>query len=1655
MSEQELNPELGDFVTILSNKYGTTTGRIVYRNNTLLRIKPVKTQAVVDFPIDEHGLFNADLGVTEIQIKEKRADPHFSILLNAVIGDEIELFDIEGQSLGKVGRVADIVATEEMDAIKLDNGKYLNFQFVGPKTAIGFIQVVVNEEGVPEPEQEPEPEPEELEEQKEKEEPVPEFVFNPDIVDDEELEEGEKFTYSDSVQRQDMFMAFVEDIPVKRQNDPKLTLKIFRTTDIFIALKNSVVVRDATGAIKVDAEPRSYIVNTMKDALDKQTVGFIPAILPVANVKKVLYVDAIKSENVDELDDAFVKHDLQSLYGAIQASQNYEQSSKKEAGFLPYIYTLFKQLRVFDSKTENDLYIETDQDVLRSQIPPKEVNGFPVLPILGGKTRGSETKEIDEAFVGSIQERYVRLLGPSRTKLIQKTDRKTTELSYAVAQADTAETVGHIVLSDDILKYRRLTRSSVLVWDIVASELSRKSSKTFYDSLIKTWDSQIVLSDEVSLLETIKDRIRPSLAFIDPFNTIVLDSFGLQNLELSKDIYDALQESTVSGQNAWTNAFKKLVSSAKKDQELPKNPVFSNMVQDSPLFSRTEPAYQKLYESYALKHNFSVLKGSDLSLASELLNAYSHTFTPYWYSMASGLPQELFPHVERSYEGEKDRVQNVTQRNRGIIERFFAKPEINSCVHVGKYEQLKRVKDDEKQMILFSKFLRRFNGGKNNSFVTCNVCKLNLCCMHEVLLLNEFNLMGNKDVLHKALLLEFAGPAFEGSYICKVCGQKIRELEFDTHLEFDDEGRPMVGRNVIEEEDQEDFDMLLKDETSEKQADFPFKNEMELYTNLCACFEACGMEVSVETHASLFKRAVDALIAFKGYLPNADKYEKGRKKELDKLKTEKQRREFERQYPPFAQYYANAMIGAIGAVTCLELQTSSISVPNPTRGCAFLLSGVPIEETGSGTTDYVTCSLVTKHVSGSIYSAASWSLETNPKKVTQDIQGSILFAIDSILQKKKAAALAGLTEIYGSLLADKRKSLAEDLPSKYDILPASFRPLQRAAKSGKDEPIQNAANFQKSVQTGDFEIVAPVVQSRHRKLNDDIINALNGAAKKDTVPNTNNPRSDGTVSFSRLGLKAEIGSGYKSLGLDDAKLNEIDLVRDAQKYLKRKDPAFSANGTHIFLPWSAPSEIVPVPEIDVNVLYKLFLKYCFKGPFEGNVHEFGRNYVCRRCNFSYPTELIYLTSAEISEKNMGKLEKALSDMGQRREAIILAKFREQEVTITTESFYALEENVRKRKMLDPIVVKEVPGILTILHEFSDSFGAERPVWEALLKTLETLHAEKISDEMDRKVRLSEFSGHYDDLFSQIDSTCFQEALKPWYFNQIPVGERRQKDTDKRPDEEKNVMAQVKGGFLKGTESPYSAVNNLMNMFVISAEQIRQARPNTNLKTRKWFPKINQNHLQELNKIWKTQAEIVERGIVAVGENEELLEALEKFSQSFGAFLRKWAEIKPTADFNVNEYTIALRWASLIFLRDLFDVSASNLKIINKITLDSLRKMFSVINKYQLSDEDIQLKITEREEKERNFFIKKIDVLDGEMRKIELMKKKLGLGDWNVSAKNLFSYNSDWWEHERDQRAAMGLIPEFSVTGAEEAGPAPVVNPYGDENDHRVREHEDE
>ena len=104
---------------------------------------------------------------------------------------------------------------------------------------------------------------------------------------------------------------------------------------------------------------------------------------------------------------------------------------------------------------------------------------------------------------------------------------------------------------------------------------------------------------------------------------------------------------------------------------------------------------------------------------------------------------------------------------------------------------------------------------------------------------------------------------------------------------------------------------------------------------------------------------------------------------------------------------------------------------------------------------------------------------------------------------------------------------------------------------------------------------------------------------------------------------------------------------------------------------------------------------------------------------------------------------------------------------------------------------------------------------------------------------------------------------------------------------------------------------------------------------------------------------------------------------------------------------------------------------------TLRATAARKRRFQLSAAEIEEAIEERAEIEKGYFINKLDVLDPEARRLELMKKRLKIGDWAVgTVKNLFTYDADFFEFERAQRAAMGL-PEFGeeVTGVP-AGAAP-------------------
>jgi hypothetical protein len=86
-------------------------------------------------------------------------------------------------------------------------------------------------------------------------------------------------------------------------------------------------------------------------------------------------------------------------------------------------------------------------------------------------------------------------------------------------------------------------------------------------------------------------------------------------------------------------------------------------------------------------------------------------------------------------------------------------------------------------------------------------------------------------------------------------------------------------------------------------------------------------------------------------------------------------------------------------------------------------------------------------------------------------------------------------------------------------------------------------------------------------------------------------------------------------------------------------------------------------------------------------------------------------------------------------------------------------------------------------------------------------------------------------------------------------------------------------------------------------------------------------------------------------------------------------------------------------------------------------------------------IARRVEAEKMTFINKLDRMSPEEKKVELMKKRQGLGDWAEGVtKAIFSLDPDQYERERVQRIEMG-VGDF-VAGDGVAAAAAAIN---DEN----------
>jgi hypothetical protein len=111
-----------------------------------------------------------------------------------------------------------------------------------------------------------------------------------------------------------------------------------------------------------------------------------------------------------------------------------------------------------------------------------------------------------------------------------------------------------------------------------------------------------------------------------------------------------------------------------------------------------------------------------------------------------------------------------------------------------------------------------------------------------------------------------------------------------------------------------------------------------------------------------------------------------------------------------------------------------------------------------------------------------------------------------------------------------------------------------------------------------------------------------------------------------------------------------------------------------------------------------------------------------------------------------------------------------------------------------------------------------------------------------------------------------------------------------------------------------------------------------------------------------------------------------------------------------------------------DDSVPNMKLLYKSLGQALTK-YAVGSKVP-TEEEIRFRLEQRVEQEKQVFIGKLDRMTRDERRVELVLKGLGMGDWAAGgSKAIRQYDEDRYEVERAERAAAGITDYEQGAGA--------------------------
>lgn len=1310
--EERLDYDVGDEVVVLGGQLNKTVGKLYgyFPDRFIIQPRGVTDRVIRINIID--GELDPELGIEDVPILRKTPRRGFLTLIDMRSGQLVETFDSETKPAGKY-KVLKIDEATDSALLEDDAGSQIlvEFNFMGIPPDLPFTVIRTREDPFPVPEGKDEQENQALPisrvaiEEKDileqgqapsaSEDTIGESIstsvpqVNFAVLEEIELPADEELKatgsadriYNDVFQRREMLSELIRLLPLNQRRDPLKLQEIRRLVDTMIIIRNDVVKYGITGDPTGTTKPTS--LDYLSDLIQRPDVTLSRKI---ADINKVLYIDHSlehqKAEREGErgddeppgkLDDGLSIDYLKDVIKRAETLQEAADAGTGEGqpgiGMPKFILDMDRYRQQIQTPYQfgaGGVIVEKDEEVFRGDIPSLEqpsVNALETAGFINEKGKREAILLLNPPSVTQIPFSVVRTLRSRTQRFLQ--GEKIRIVEPAEAPSYTNVLVFPLSMSRDMGPIR----TGFLAHDMSLGSMEPKLMKDSLEDLgeisdFPTAEGILNLGVKGNILGnvTVKDWLA-SLNF--PIHGLGdawqrLRGYGAQTIEWNIDQTEVLQEK-IENYLAGLRLF--MIKQREENNTLLANLKFipQGLLSDEDstrLLARveSEPVLQKVLTE--VREYMGDLARIDVNWVSYLFIKYPDLLLSVLGQQGNFIARERLRHVRDLF------IQATMNgyRLKKTLQDAGKEPIENTCEHVKRLQGIRKITkqtEDEPRDVtrikLLIKLLNDFRGETEDDWIWCKVCNQHLICAHELLHIQEFLRPTEKATLHKELLILFSGGQFSGKFVCRVCGQAIANLEFDQSLEFDDEGRPMMGRSVMIDRDAielDELEELLKGPADiVEEVNFGSDNMNEMYKT----FKRIASGLGIDPEENDYRNMVSLLSNYTSSLPTRDAYAeatKGKKAQ------------------DYDVFYSIRYVTAAAAVLLLNIQTHipDYVVYYTTADCKDGFLGYPLE--GEENTSGINC--IASIIAGINDKEFPWNMTTLQRKdnlvARKDaVLPFIKSQLDTFAKQPTQLTLLQKKREYRTKLFGKVGGLVADQISK------SFRPVPymiTAEEAAKDAGAPEAASPEKQAVAW--------------------IRTAHGIARETSALNPDAPIAETTCCLHTVKIPQQFWADKKMPPLEARQL-QIGEKRSATL-----SPTF----------YTEPPATLQ-GKVDPKDYYKLFAQLCYTGSNMGLPHKLGLTNTCTECGLNFKINPKLVFSGETDPKKQKEEESKIA-------AELQSYIVSQGVVINGETTDELLTVAHQKMHVEKDSYPEIPRPATAFAKLAETAPEPLADWKTLL-----------------------------------------------------------------------------------------------------------------------------------------------------------------------------------------------------------------------------------------------------------------------------------------------------------------------------------------------------